>query len=359
MTSSKHGNNIFRYVRQLALVAAIFGILLAGSGPVSAATSTGSTITTSPVSTTLSASPGSTVTTTLQLQNNDSKSVNIAVKLEKFKAEGENGQAQIYAPQTDDPSISWVHFSESSFVAEPGVWKQIKMTVDVPKSAAFGYYYAVVFSPVTGPASIPGINTFRGANAILVLLNVHTPGESSKLEIASFSASQHIYQYLPVDFTVKVHNPGDIYTAPRGDIYISRSENGPAIDNIELNKGQGNVLPGTNRNFQVSWDDGFPVYQVKRVNGQVVSDKSGRPVEQLVWDFTHLNRLRFGQYYARVVMVYSDGGRDIPVQGVVSFWVIPWVILLVLLVVLLLIGLGLWTVVRMVVHRRPRHIRLR
>ena len=347
------------YIRHVVVVVALLGILLGATVPAAAATDTGSTITTSPVSATLSASPGSTVTTTLQLQNNGAKAININVKLEKFKAEGENGQAQIYTPQPDDQSVSWVHFSESSFVAEPGVWKQIKMTIDVPKSAAFGYYYAVVFSPATGPQSIPGINTFRGANAVLVLLNVHTPGERSKLEIAGFSASQHVYQYLPVDLMVTVHNPGDIYAAPRGDVYISRTENGPAIDTIELNKGQGNVLPGTNRNFTVSWDDGFPVYQAKRVNGQIVADASGKPEQELTWDVSHLNRLRIGRYYARVVMVYSDNGRDVPVQAVVSFWVIPWVILLVLLVIVALLLVGAWTIVRLMVHRRPRHIRLR
>ncbi|MGB3073255.1 MAG: hypothetical protein WBB68_03290, partial [Candidatus Moraniibacteriota bacterium] len=34
--------------------------------------------------------------------------------------------------------------------------------------------------------------------------------------------------------------------------------------------------------------------------------------------------LRFGKYTAKMLLVYDDGTRDIPIEGVVSFWVMPW-----------------------------------
>ena len=330
----------------------LFGALVQQLSGLSLAASGGSTLTTSPVSVSLTTKPGTSISTDLQLQNNSSNSVEIAVHLQEFKASGEDGQAQIYVPPAGDPSLGWVHFSEDRFVAEPGVWHKIKMTIDVPKTAAFGYYYAVIFSPVSSSALIPGVNSYKGANAILVLLNAHSGSEKNLLEIASFSADQHAYQYLPATMNVRVHNTGNIFTAPRGVIYISRSPTGDIIDTLDVNKGLGNVLPGTYRNFSVQWDDGFPVYQTKRINGQVVSDKQGKPVQELAWDFSHVNRLRFGRYYARLVLVYSDGTRDIPLYATVSFWVIPWVPMLVLLVVLVLVGIGLWTVVRFTIKRR-------
>lgn len=325
---------------------------------VSAATVGGSNLTTSPVSATLSTKPGATITTALQLQNNGPKPVPIVVRLEKFRASGELGQAEIYQPGSEDPSVTWVHFSETAFTAQPGVWKQINMTVTVPTTAAFGYYYAVVFSPTTAANAIPGVNTFRGANAVLVLLNVHAPGEKNQLAIANFSASQHIYQFLPVTFNVTVHNTGDIYSAPRGDIYITAGSGGSVLDTISLNKAQGNVLPATNRIFTVAWDDGFPHYETKRLNGQIVADTSGHPESDLQWDFSKLSSLRFGDYNARLVMVYNDGTRDIPLSATVSFWVVPWSIMLVGLVIVGLLGLGLVTLVRLVT-RRTRRIHLR
>jgi ABC-type glycerol-3-phosphate transport system permease component len=34
--------------------------------------------------------------------------------------------------------------------------------------------------------------------------------------------------------------------------------------------------------------------------------------------------LRFGKYTAKMLLVFDDGARDVPIEGVVSFWVIPW-----------------------------------
>jgi len=328
------------------------------SSPTSAATNSGSNLTTSPVSVTLSWTPRSAGTTTLQLQNNGLNPTPIQVKLEKFRASGEAGQAEIFDPGPSDASLSWVHFSDTSFVAQPGVWKQVTMTITVPETAAFGYYYAVVFSPTSKGLPLPGANAFRGANAVLVLLNVHTPGEKNQLQIASFTASQNVYQYLPATFTVKVRNTGDIYAAPRGDVYISAGDgSGKVIDTIELNQAQGNVLPATSRDFTLVWDDGFPHYVTKRVNGQIASDSSGQPQTELQWDASKLTHLRFGRYTARLVMVYNDGIRDIPLTARVSFWVIPWTMLLIGVVLVVLMALGAWSLVRLVI-RRPRRIHL-
>ena len=342
--------------RAVLLIAAACAATIGAFGPTAhAATGAGSTITTSPVSVSLSAAPGNTVTTKLQLQNSGTQPVDIAVKLEKFKASGTNGQAQIYAPDDSDPSLSWVQFAPAAFTALPGVWNSVTMTIAVPKTAAFGYYYAAVFTPASTNSAVPGINTFRGANAVLVLLNVHVPGEKNRLEVAGFNADKHAYQYLPVNLSVKVHNSGDIYAAPKGNVYISRTPTGSVIDTLALNNGAGNVLPGTDRVFPVVWDDGFPSYQAKRVNGQIVSDAQGKPVYELNWDFSRLTHFRFGRYYARLVMVYNDGSRDIAQYGMLSFWVIPWTILGILTVVLGLILVGLWTIVRFML--RQRHAR--
>ena len=341
-------------VIQVLLVAVIFGSL-----PVRAATSpgTGSTLTTSPVSVDLSAKPGSSASTTLQVQNNGSKALNITVKLEEFKANGDDGSAQIFVPPPGDVATKWVHFSQNTFVAQPGVWNSITMTIQVPKTAGFGYYYAVLFVPNT---NTPGSNTekIKGANAILVLLNVNTPNENNTLSVHSYTASKSSYQYLPVGLNVTVHNGGNIFTVPSGDIFISRTKNGPTIDTIDINSGGGNVLPQSNRAFQVQWTNGFPAYQLKRINGQIVSDKKGKPVEQLKWDITKISAFRYGRYYARLVLVYNDGSRDVAVNGLVSFWVIPWLLLLGLLLFSALILLGVWTIARNII-RRTRSLRKR
>jgi predicted lactoylglutathione lyase len=341
------------FLRLLGCVGLLAGIIILAHayGRVSAATTIGPSLTTSPVSANLSAVPGSSVSTDLQVQNNGPKAVNILVKLRKFKAEGDTGQPQILPATDQDESTTWVHFSRTDFVAEPGAWNTVKMTIDLPQSAAYGYYYAVLFSPNQQPDNATTTYSIKGANAVLVLLDAHTAGEKKELNVASYSASKKVFQYLPVDFSMSIKNIGNIYTAPGGEIFISRTKNGSPLATLQINAGQGNILPGTNRSFNLSWDDGFPSYQIKRVNGQVVSDKNGKPVRQLKWDFSKITKLRIGKYYARLVLVYNNGVQDVPISGSVSFWVIPWLFIIILFVVLAIVGVGIWTVSRLVLKQ--------
>jgi hypothetical protein len=336
------------YAAGIGIPLLLFLVLL--NPKVNAAPNTGSTITTSPVFVDLSTPPGTTISTNLQVENNAPSPIGITLKLKEFKASGDTGQAQIENPLPGDASISWVHFSQNSFIAQPSAPNSVTMTIKVPETAAFGYYYAVLFAPnVITNGVVANTNTVKGANAVLVLLDAHTANENNQLNVASFQADKTSYQFLPANFNVKVHNSGNIFTVPEGDIYISRTKNGPTIDTLDINPGQGNILPGTTRSFSASWADGFPVYQVKRVNGQVVSNKQGKPVEQLKWNFGNLTKFRFGKYYAHLVLVYNNGTREIPVNSEVSFWVIPWAMLVGLAVFIGLILLGLWTIMRNII----------
>jgi hypothetical protein len=317
---------MLRLVKCAFLVAtaiqALLFVALFVSPSVSAAPSTGTNLTTSPISVDLTANPGSSTSTTLQLQNNGLQPVNISLKLDEFKASGDEGSAQIFTPPPGDEPTQWVHFSPNSFVAQPGVWNSVTMTVQVPKTAAYGYYYAVLFVPGTTTA-VSSTEKVKGANAIFVLLNAHVPNENNTLNVQSFTASKASYQYLPASFNVNVRNDGNVFTVPQGDIFISRTRNGRAIDTLDINSGQGNILPQSNRVFQVQWTNGFPVYQIKRIDGQIVANKHG-PIQQLKWDFTKVTSFRYGKYYAHLVLVYNNGSRDVTVNGVVSFWVVPW-----------------------------------
>ena len=73
------------------------------------------------------------------------------------------------------------------------------------------------------------------------------------------------------------------------------------------------------------------------------------PERKLVWDWSQVNNLRFGKYTAKLVAVYNDGQRDVPIQTELTFWIIPWRILIAALVVTALLLLGLWTLIRRVI----------
>ncbi len=317
----------------------------------------GISLTTSPVVLNLAIPPGTSDTRTLQLMNNGSQSLPITMKLDVFGAKGDSGDATITEPLADDPSINWVSFSPSSFTAKPGVWSSVKMTISLPKAASLGYYFAVLFKPDVSNQQTPNATQVRGTNAILVLVDTHSGDENRKLDVTSFQTSQQLYEYLPASFSVTIRNKGNIYTAPTGNIYISR--NSDLTDNlaaIDVNPGEGNILPHTSRTYSVAWTDGFPMYEDKKVNGQTVYDDHNQPVRQLSWNFGKLNKIRIGKYYAKVTVIYNDGKRVVPVTRVISFWVIPWKLLLVLLVIVIILAIGLLAIGWFILHVLRRNV---
>lgn len=317
----------------------------------------GLNITTSPVSTDLPVLPGSSKSTQLQVLNNGTQPINISVKLEKFTAYQDTGQAAINLPTRNDDDINWVHFSQNSFVAQPGVWSFVTMTVSVPKNATLGHYYAVVMEPSAINTNSPSPNTNKvvSANAIFVLVDTHSSNEKVSLNIQQFTSAKFSYDYLPATFNLSIRNPGNIYVVPKGDIYISRDKNSSVIDSLDINSGAGRVLPNSNRTFQVTWTNGFPSYQFKKVNGQIVSGKNGKPLQVLNWDFSQVSKFRFGKYLAHLVLAYNDGTRDVPIDGYVSFWVIPWIPLLIIALFILFALFGVWSIVRAILKRLRPH----
>ncbi|MBX4197689.1 hypothetical protein KW801_04035 [Candidatus Saccharibacteria bacterium] len=296
-----------------------------------AATPSGINLTTSPLPINLSANPGNTVTADLRIQNSSNQAKKIKVSLMKFSAYGESGKPALQDRAPGDDYFDWVSFSPSSFIAPPNQWVTVKMSIAVPKTAAFGYYYAVVFNPDDQNPTGKG-NKFIGSTAILVLLDVKSPNAKRSAKIVNFTAERKIYEFLPATFSLRLHNDGNVHLLPAGTIYIKRGSKQVAA--IPFNSQHGNILPNSYRVYTASWNDGFPVYVDKQQDGKIVLDKAGQSVKQLKWDFSKLPHLKFGHYTANLLAAYDNGQRDVPLEASVSFWVIPWRIVAVMLITL-------------------------
>ncbi len=311
----------------------------------------GISLTTSPVFLSTVVRPGTSVTRTLQLMNNSSQPVKIDMQLDVFSANGATGEPTITEPSSNDPSPKWVSFSPSSFVAQPGVWSKVQMTINLPKSAELGYYYAVLFKPDIPDQPSAKATVIRGTNAIMVLVDTQSGNEQRAIDVTDFKVSQGLFEYLPATFTVGIRNGGNIYLSPTGSVYISRDKDvANSMAAIDINPGGGNILPRSSRDFTVSWSDGFPLFVDKTIDGQVVRDKNGNPVKELSWDFAKFSKIRFGQYYAKVTLVYNDGQRVVPISRIVSFWVIPWKLILAIILMLAVLIIGLSTIGRFTFH---------
>jgi len=306
-------------------------------------------LTTSPLPISLKAKPGETVETDLRVRSSGTETEHLKVGLMKFSAFGEEGKPNLKEREAGDNYFDWVKFSKTEFDAPPNEWQSIKMTIALPKDAAFGYYYAVTFSRANPKApEVQSETAVRGGTATLVLLEADVPNAKREVSIEEFQVEKRTYEFLPARFNVKLKNSGNIHTAPTGTIFIKRGDK--QVATVNVNDTKGNVLPASSRIFKSEWSEGFPAYRLKETDGNVIL-KNGQPTYDLEWDLSKLKHLRFGKYNATVVMVYDDGQRDVPLEATVSFWVIPWRLIVLVVAIPLVPALTVYLIMR---HRFKR-----
>ena len=338
--------------RGLLLLTLALALPLVGVASVAlAAESKPLNLVTSPLPINLTTEPGTSTTTDIKVKQNSGGTERLKVSLMKFSAYGDEGKPKLLDREPGDDFFDWVKFDKTVFDAPNNVWQTVKMTITVPKTAAFGYYYAVVFTREGDDVSRAGnTNSIAGGSAVLVLLDAKVPGAKRQVSLASLTSDHNVYEFLPATFRVKLKNTGNVHVVPHGNIFILRGKT--PIATLDLNGEQGNILPGSNRIYPVEWTDGFPHFEKVVEDGKVKVDDNKRPVMRLVWknggagDKDIRPHVRMGKYTAHLFAVYDDGTRDVPVEAEVSFWVIPWRLIAGSLLVLALVGVGVYSLTR-------------
>lgn len=303
-------------------------------------------LTTSPLPINLAADPGETVTTELRIKNSGTTTEDLQVGLLKFGANNESGQPRLADREPGDDYFDWVTFSENQFTAEPNVWHTITMTIDIPPEAGLGYYYAVTFTRAQGTDPTAQGASLDGGTAVLVLLGVDVPYALRKVEVSEFKSGKSVYEFLPAEFEITLKNSGNIHLIPSGSIFITKGSEEVAV--LPVNEARGNILPDSLRSFRVDWVDGFPVYEPIEENGRVLTNDDGTAKMRLKWDLGEAGKLRFGKYKATLLLAYDDGERDVPIEAVLTFWVIPWRIIFVGLLIAAVLLAGLYMIARQV-----------
>lgn len=292
-------------------------------------------LTVSPPVIELTAKPGDKVIEKFRVRNNLNSPIALQVDARRLISDPNSGTPQ---PETSakGEELSWITFDRPEFTANPQEWQDVTFTIDIPKTAAYGYYYVFRIHPKEGSEIKSSGAAIQGEILVVALLDVLKSGAQSKTELVSFKPQSMVNEYLPVGFSVKLKNVGNVHSKPRGNIFITRG-GGPQISILEVNPNNGSILPGGTREFTTSWDDGFIVKQPVVENGTPKLDKNGKPVTHLQINWNKLTDFRAGPYEARLLMVYDDGSKDATIEGSTTFWVIPYTAIAFILTVIIVI----------------------
>lgn len=295
-----------------------------------------------------SAKPGVSTTVPLKIRNAGPQTEVLKIEPKSFKLNQLTGDISLLnePPREVD---SWISFSDPVFTVKPGEWFTQNVTFDPPETVGFSYSFVLQISRTQDPTVKEGERGLKGTVAVFTLINIDRPDATKKLEIASFSTNKNVYEYLPVSLSTTLRNTGNTILQPYGNIFIQRNYDDPEpIATLPFNDQRGYILPDTTRTLTNSWDDGFPVY--------TTTTKDGKDSTGLSWNWSNSSNLRFGKYTAKLVAVYSDGVRDIPLEATTQFWVLPWKFMLAALVVIAIFAFGIWSMISRFVKGIRRNI---
>lgn len=247
--------------------------------------------------------PGQSVKGTINLRDVSPTALVVTNQVNDFTAQGEEGIPKLLLDEGESSPYSMKTWFRpiGQLTLKSKEIQGLPFTIDIPKTAAPGGYYAVIrFSGRPAGIDTSGVSLSASVGA-LIFLRVN--GDAyEKLSIAGFNAvskqnePKTLLEGTPITFAVRIKNEGNVHEQPAGRIVITDMFGKP-VAGLNVNLPPRNVLPGTIRRFESHLD--------KTVIG---------------------NKMLFGMYHASLSVTDAKGQT---ITDKLTFWVIPWKLMLI------------------------------
>lgn len=271
------------------------------------------TITAIPPRLELEALPGATLQETIKVRNESASEMAFDVKTTDFIVNNNQG-----TPISVDEKVSgrwslasWITASPKKILLPPQQTTAINLLISLPKNALPGGHYAMItYNPVT-----EGLMGIKGSGSAIVqkvgtLVYLNVIGDVVEAaNLKQFQVDKPFKHYGPTAITAEIENLGDIHFTPKGQLTIT------------------NLL-------------GKTVF-----SGQL-EEKNIFPFASRLYDWQFPGKYHLGRYQAKLEA--SAGNTQIPLNGLIYFWIVPVKELSAVLIVIILITLII------IIRRRPK-----
>lgn len=259
----------------------------------------------------IEAVPGQSWQSAIKVINTNSFPLTVYANPVDFEPVGESGQGRflpILNEETQNGTLaSWINVAGEVFTIAPEESFDIPFSVAVPADAPPGGHFAAILIG-TKPPDTSSELAVRTSQVVTSLLFLRVAGDINEAaSIREFSVARTIVTKPKADFSFRFENSGNVHIQPQGDITIFNMW-GKERGTIPINHQSrfGNVLPGSIRKFDFSWE-----------GERAISD--------------------IGKYTAVITVTYGTDSRQNASQEV-TFWFIPLkeagIVLFILLVVI-------------------------
>lgn len=272
----------------------------------------------------LKGDPGQTIKSEIRVRNVTKDTLVVNAQFEDFVASGEDGQPKILLnPDEKSPySIKdWLGATQSVTLA-PEQRETIPVTINIPQDASPGGHYGVIRFTGASP-ELEGTGVSLSASVgTLVLVNVSGDVKESakiaELFVSQKSKRASLFEYGPLDLTLRIENDGNIHLQPKGTIQVTNMF-GKTVYLSQINQDGRNVLPSSVRKFEQSMG----------------------------------GKLMFGPYKLKADVVYGSNNQI--TSDTVTFWVIPYKIIIGTILIIFLIVFAFRRYNRFIINRASKN----
>lgn len=290
----------------------------------------------------LSADPGGRIASEFKVTNDSANPAVYYTQVENFEAGDESGNP-VFVPAREGLA-TWVDVAPSVNV---GVGEQVSIpfTIQIPRNAEPGGYFASIFIRTTPPPTSESEVSIGARLGTLLFVRVNGEMQEgvSILEFAS-KDGQRWFTSLPVHLYYRFQNTGADRAKPEGNIII-KNVIGITAKNLSANRTDGSVLPRSIRRFESTWI----------TSGGGSEDPNQEAPAATVDNFfdkakSQFQNFAFGYYTANLDIRYGEDNHT--ATGKFRFFVLPWQLLTIVIVGLLII----WLVLRIILRAYTRRI---
>jgi hypothetical protein len=298
-------------------------------------------ITVSPPRLELSGDPGAVINSEFKVTNDGTEPAIYYTQVENFEAGDESGNP-VFVPAREGLA-TWVKV-EPQFTVKAGEQITIPFSIQVPRNAEPGGYFASIFVRTTPPPT--SVNEVSIGARVGALLFVRVNGEMREgVTILEFATkdSKRFYTSLPVEFYYRFQNTGADRVKPEGSIIIKNLV-GLTAKTLSANRTEGSVLPRSIRRFESPWvhagggqEDVNALPQAETVDGFFAAAKN------------QFSNFAFGYYTANLDIRYGENNNT--ATGKYRFFIIPWQLLILVIGGLIILWIILRTILRWYTQR--------
>jgi hypothetical protein len=201
----------------------------------------------------ITATPNQNSTGTITVDNLTDQTIQIAVDVRNFTAQGEEGSVNLTKEDTTYSLAKWIKVTPATVAIKAHGNQDFTFIIEVPKNAEPGGHFGSVVFATVPPSNLKGTGASLSQEvASLILFKI--PGDTKEEAVLeSFTTDKQFYEFGPVTFDTRVKNEGKVHIAPAGSIVVKGWFGQKFIVPLEMR----NVLPDSVRKIPTTLKNKF------------------------------------------------------------------------------------------------------